>query len=32
MAAPSTKGTEIWFVKEDSNGFEVVKLGCPKGI
>ena len=26
-----TKGTEIWFLKNDSNGFSIVKLGCPKG-
>ena len=31
MATP-TKGTEIWFVKTDSNGPSIVKLGCPKGL
>lgn len=25
------KGTEIWFLKNDSNGNPIVKLGCPKG-
>jgi hypothetical protein len=27
-----TKGTELFFLKLDSNGYSVVKLGCPKGI
>jgi hypothetical protein len=27
-----TKGTEVFFVKTDSNGPSIVKLGCPKGV
>lgn len=27
-----TKGTELWFLHNGSNGYEIVKLGCPKGI
>lgn len=27
-----TKGTEMFFVYQNSNGYNLVKLGCPKGI
>ncbi len=27
-----TKGTELWFVFNNSNGYNIVKFGCPKGI
>lgn len=27
-----TKGTEMFFVFQNSNGYSLVKLGCPKGI
>lgn len=27
-----TKGTELFFVYNNSNGYNLVKLGCPKGI
>ena len=27
-----TKGTELYFVFQNSNGYSAVKLGCPKGI
>jgi len=27
-----TKGTELFFVYHNSNGYSLVKLGCPKGI
>lgn len=27
-----TKGTEMYFVFQNSNGYSIVKLGCPKGI
>jgi Phage tail tube, TTP, lambda-like len=27
-----TKGTNVWFVFPDSNGSEMVLLGCPKGV
>lgn len=28
----STKGTEAWFVYTNSNGYTLVKVGCPKGF
>lgn len=27
-----TKGTEVFFVFQNSNGYSLVKLGCPKGV
>lgn len=27
-----TKGSEVFFVYTNSNGYTVVKLGCPKGV
>lgn len=27
-----TKGTEVFFIFQNSNGYSVVKLGCPKGV
>ena len=27
-----TKGTELYFVFQDTSGYHMVKLGCPKGI
>lgn len=30
--AVKTKGTEVWFLRTDSGGPELVKLGCPKGV
>jgi hypothetical protein len=30
--AVSTKKTQLWFVYTDSNGTDIVQLGCPKGI
>lgn len=30
--AISTKLTEAWFVYTNSNGYTMVKVGCPKGI
>jgi hypothetical protein len=30
--ALAVKGSELFFVKTDSNGPSIVKLGCPKGV
>jgi hypothetical protein len=27
-----TKGSELYFVFQNSNGYNMVKLGCPKGV
>ncbi len=27
-----TKGTEVYFVFQNSNGYNMIKLGCPKGV
>jgi hypothetical protein len=27
----TTKGTEVWFVLSETGGYELVKVGCPKG-
>ena len=30
--AVKTKGTELWLIRPDSAGYDVIKVGCPTGI
>lgn len=30
--AVKTKGTQLWLVQLDSNGYSVIQIGCPTGI